>query len=112
MAEKYIVRWSQSAVQDLDEIFEELADRASWDVAVQAYKTLTDGIESLTRNPRRCRTIPELKEVRGAEYRELIVSPYRICFRIRELNVMLLGIFDSRRDLEEILLNRALSLHY
>jgi hypothetical protein len=42
------------------------------------------------------------------EYRELIVSPYRVFFRIDEKDVGIIGILDGRRDLEETLIRRAM----
>ncbi len=42
------------------------------------------------------------------EYRELIAAPYRIFYRITGKVVSLLGVLDGRRELEEMLVNRAL----
>jgi len=40
------------------------------------------------------------------EYRELIIAPYRLIYRIRGHLVLVLGVFDSRRNLGDILLER------
>jgi plasmid stabilization system protein ParE len=52
--------------------------------------------------------VPELKSVGVTEYRELIVSPYRVFFRIYENEVGVVGVLDGRRDLEETLIRRAM----
>jgi len=41
-------------------------------------------------------------------YRELVVSKYRVLFRVRSRDVVLLGILDARRDLAELLIQRAM----
>ncbi len=56
--------------------------------------------------PERCRIVPELKEQGILQYRELIVKPWRIIFRIAEKKVYALSVLDSRRNIEEILLER------
>lgn len=39
-------------------------------------------------------------------YRERIISPYRLIYRIERKMVFVVGLFDSRRDLDEILIDR------
>lgn len=65
-------------------------------------------IETLSRSPSRARVVPELRELGIREYRELILSPYRVPFRIAGRVVAILGVFDGRRELAELLLKRAL----
>ncbi len=69
---------------------------------------ITTKINSLSRYPKRCRVVPELKAMGLMNYREMILGPYRIFFRMEARQVILVGILDGRRDLEEILLARAL----
>lgn len=39
-------------------------------------------------------------------FRELIIKPYRIIFKIENDSVYIMGVFDGKRDLEEILIDR------
>ncbi|MCP3958514.1 MAG: type II toxin-antitoxin system RelE/ParE family toxin [bacterium] len=110
MAEKFEVLWSRSAVNDLDEILDYLAEEASIDRALDLYEKVRGQVASLSRLPRRCRYVPELKAVGLTEFREAILPPYRIFFRLVDDRVILLGILDGRRDLEELLIQRALEL--
>lgn len=110
MSDRLEILWSSSAVRDLDEILEHLAREASVDTALQRYEEIRQRIATLTRHPRRCRRVPELEEIGIREFRELIFPPHRIFFRLNGPRVHLLGILDARRDLEEILLQRALDL--
>ena len=56
--------------------------------------------------PRRGRVIPELQRLQMREYRELIIAPYRLIYRSSGHLVLVVGVFDSRRNLEDILLER------
>ena len=58
--------------------------------------------------PTRCRVVPELAALGISEIRESILPPYRIFFRLQDQRATLLGILDSRRNLEELILQRAL----
>ncbi len=107
MSETFEVLWTPSAVSDLDEILDYLAEEASVDRALEVYERVRDQVKSLSRFPRRCRYVPELKTLSLTEFREAIVPPHRIFFRLLENRVILLGVLDGRRDLEEILIQRA-----
>ncbi len=108
MAETFEVFWSQSAVSDLDDILDHLAEHAGIDQALDTYEQVRGRVASLTGLPRRCRYVPELKDLGLTEFREAILPPYRLFFRLIERRVILLGVLDSRRDLEELLVQRAL----
>jgi toxin ParE1/3/4 len=41
-------------------------------------------------------------------WRELVVKPYRILYRVSSDTVTVLAVFDGRRDLEDLLLERLL----
>ena len=60
--------------------------------------------------PGRCRIVPELKDQGIMQYRELIVPPWRIMFRIAEMKVYVLSVLDSRRNIEDILLKRLVDM--
>ncbi len=107
MSEEFDVTWTRTAVRDLDEILEYVAAERGVDQALQLYETLRHGIGSLAMMPRRCRQVPELHDIGLFEYREMIERPYRLVFRIVGREVAILAILDSRRDLEELLIQRA-----
>lgn len=107
-AETFHIVWSESACKDLEDIIDYLASQESLAAASKVHQRVLDAIESLAKLPIRCRLVPELKEMGIRDFRELIVSPYRICFRIRADRVVLVGVLDGRRDLEEALISRTL----
>jgi len=104
------VVWAPSAVRDLDRILEYIAHDRGIDRALRLYEKIRTQVDSLRDHPARCRWVPELKDLGVETYRELILPPYRICFRLEESRVVLLGVLDSRRDLEELLVKRLLDL--
>ena len=61
---------------------------------------------NLSAFPRRGRVVPELKDIGVLDYREVFFKPYRILYFIETPHVYVIGIFDGRRDLEELLHRR------
>jgi toxin ParE1/3/4 len=58
----------------------------------------------------RGRIIPELQAQGVLQYRELIVSPWRIIYRIAGQKVFVLSVLDARQNIEDILLKRLLTM--
>lgn len=56
--------------------------------------------------PERGRIVPELQEQGISQYRELIISPWRLIYRIAEKEIYVLSLLDSRQNVEDILLKR------
>lgn len=108
MARAYRIRWAPIAAQDLDDIIDYLAAVDGPDAAGCVYDKVKKRTQTLSTNPKHCRIVPELRSVGVMEYRELIVSPYRVFFRVDEKSVGIIGILDGRRDLEETLIRRAM----
>ena len=108
MARRYRILWAPVAAEDLDEIIDYIASQDGANAAATLYAKLKKRTQTLLAYPRRCRIVPELRSMGVMEYRELIVSPYRVCFRIDEKDVGIIGVLDGRRDLEETLIRRAM----
>ncbi len=108
MSKAYRIEWAPSAIDDLDEILEFIAVREGSDVARHIHAKIIARVDSLTTHPTRGRIVPELKEFGIKDYRELIVRPYRVFFRVMGRVVGIVGVLDGRRDLEELLVNRVL----
>lgn len=106
--EEYEIFWSAVAVTDLDGILRSTVSRHGPGAASRLYDKLREPVKTLTRLPRRCRVVPELQDLGVTEYRELLLRPYRVVFRIYGHQIAIVGVFDGRRDLEEILIARAL----
>jgi len=59
----------------------------------------------------RGRIVPELLKEGIAIYRELIAQPWRIIYKIENDTVYIMAIFDSRQNIEELLLQKLLRGH-
>lgn len=108
MVRRYRIQWAPAALCDLDEIIDYVALRRGADIAAKLYVNLKSRVGTLATQPARGRVVPELRAVGVTEYRELIVAPYRICFRITGREVGIVSVLDGRRDVEETLIHRAL----
>jgi toxin ParE1/3/4 len=105
MNPKYDVVWSNIAENDLKNIVEYIADDSPAN-AIKIFKRIKDRANSLYTFPERGRIVPELRDQGILQYRELIISPWRILYRIAEKKVLVLSVLDSRRNIEDILLKR------
>jgi len=63
---------------------------------------------NLVSSPKQGRMMPELKILMMEQFRELIVSRWRIIYRFSDSDgkVHVLSVLDSRQNVEDILLNR------
>jgi hypothetical protein len=50
--------------------------------------------------------VPELQKEGITIYRELVVPPWRIIYKIDNDTVYIMALFDSRQNVEEILLQK------
>ena len=105
MNREYEVIWSNRAATDFEHIIEYIAkDNPS--NAMQVFKKIRDKASGLYRFPERGRIVPELQDQGVRQYRELIIAPWRIVYRISERSVCVLSVLDSRQNIEDILLQR------
>jgi len=61
---------------------------------------------SLEQFPERGRLLPELVGTGITQYRELLVAPWRIIYRMEQQQVFVTAILDGWRDLQSLLLQR------
>lgn len=101
------VRWSDSAYQDLLEITE-LISPDSPEAARKLARQILAKIADLGRMPERGRIVPELLDQGISMYRQVLVPPYRVIYRIRSSAVCVEVIADSRRNLADLLSQRLL----
>jgi plasmid stabilization system protein ParE len=99
------VAWVEGARRDLDVIVAYLGD-LSPKAALDALARIRQAAKSLTTMAERGRVVPELARVCVHEYRELVIAPYRLIYRVRERDVIVVALFDARRSLEDVLLER------
>jgi toxin ParE1/3/4 len=105
MNKKYKVEWADVAESDLKQIIDYIAAESPGN-ALHLFKKIRQKASSLYPFPERGRIVPELQGQGIHIYRELIIAPWRIVYRISEGTVFVLSVIDSRQNVEDILLNR------
>ena len=105
MNKKYKVDWATVAESDLKQIIDYMADESPGN-ALHLFKKIRQKASSLYAFPERGRIVPELQGQGIRIYRELIIAPWRIVYRISDGTVFVLSVIDSRQNIEDILLNR------
>ena len=99
------VEWSRVAEDDLKGIIEYIAEDSPVN-ALEILRGIKQKASSLYTFPERGRIVPELQDQGISIYRELIVPPWRMIYRISEEKVYVLSVLDGRLNVEDILLKR------
>ena len=107
MKSAFTVEWAETARDDLSEIIDYIAADSAPDVlaVLDRIQRRADGLATA---PERGRVVPELLWNGITTYRELVVPPWRVIYRIHETRVLVVSVVDSRRQLEDLLLARFL----
>jgi toxin ParE1/3/4 len=104
---RFRVQWAEVTVRDLEEIvaFVAVESEQGTERLLRQIETRAASLES---SPARGRVVPELARFQMRTWRELVIRPYRLVYRIEGDSVTVLAVFDARRDLEDLLLERLL----
>jgi len=105
MSKRYDVVWSNVAENDLKNIIGYIADDNP-PYALKLFKNIKQKASSFYVFPERGRIVPELRDQGISQYRELVISPWRILYRISEKSAFVLSVLDSRQNIEDFLLKR------
>lgn len=105
MTSEYKVIWANVAENDLKNIIAYIAEDSPQN-ALHILNKIRQEASHLYALPERCRIVPELQVQGIVQYRELIISPWRLIYRIFERKVYVLSVIDSRQNVEDILLKR------
>jgi len=108
MSDNYSIEWADVAENDLKGIIEYIAQDSPAN-ALKTLKKIKQKASSLYTLPERRRILPELQDQGILIYRELIIPPWRIIYRISEMKVYVLSVLDARQNVEDILLKRLIS---
>jgi toxin ParE1/3/4 len=105
MTSNYNVIWANVAENDLINIVEYIAEESPQN-ALEIFKKIRQTASDLYNQPERGRVVPELQDQGILQYRELIIPPWRLIYRISGRKIYVLSVIDSRRNVEDILLDR------
>jgi len=105
VSSQYKVSWANVAESDLSNIVLYIAEESPTS-ALKILNKIREKASSLKQFPERGRIVPELRDQGINLYREIIVSPWRIVYRISGKEVYVLTVFDSRQNAEDVLLKK------
>ena len=105
MNPKYEIIWTNVAENDLKDIIEYIY-LDNHQNALTVLKNIKQSASNLYSLPEKGRIVPELQAQGILQYRELIIPPWRLIYRIDERKIYVLSVIDSRRNVEDILLAR------
>jgi plasmid stabilization system protein ParE len=105
MSKIYKVRWTSNAKEDLLNIIGFIKEDSPA-IARDIYEKIKEKAHSSNLFPFRGRVVPELQKEGITMYRELISSPWRIMYKVDNDTIYIMAIFDSRQNVEELLLQK------
>jgi plasmid stabilization system protein ParE len=101
--DSYRIVWTDNAEAMLDEIIAFIAEDSPKS-ACKVLGRIKSRIEKLDQSPQGGRYVPELLEFGLRTYREVIVKPWRIIYRVGKRTIFILIVIDSRRNVSEYLM--------
>ena len=101
----FTINVNKTAKNDLREIIRYISSNNPMN-ALNVLKRLQGRIDSLDHFPERGGYVPELLKHNIKDYRQLIEPPWRIIYRIDKDIVNVLLLIDSRRNTQDILVER------
>ena len=105
---RYSVVWTKNAQFDLELIIEYIKP-SSKIMAKDIFFEIKKECDNLYFMPTRKRVVPELQHIGILKYREIIYKRWRIVFKVEKLQVSVLLVVDSRRNLEDLMFQRLLN---
>lgn len=108
MASRYRVLLTQGAEQDLEAIYDYIAEFDDPANADHVLDRLMATAEQLAVMPERGSYPRELLDLGIKDYRQAFFKPYRLIYRVTGRDVVVFLIADGRRDMQSLLTRRLL----
>jgi toxin ParE1/3/4 len=102
------VELTQGAEDDLEGIHAYLSAHRSRDAAEALLDAFLEKIETLERYPERGSFPKELETLGVRDFRQVLLDPYRLIYRVIGSKVFILIVADGRRDMQALLERRLL----
>lgn len=108
--ERFEVALTQGAESDLEALHADLAEHRSAAAAEDLLDALIEVVQTLERFPQRGSVPKELEALGIREFRQVLLDPYRLIYRVIGNTAFILLIADGRRDMQALLEHRLLGL--
>lgn len=106
---EYSVLLTHGAEQDLKDLYEYLSTTESIARANRLLNAMESAFQTLRQFPERGSRPIELTDHGILDYRQVLLRPYRIIYKIEHQKVLIYVIADTRRNFQSLLLRRLLS---
>ncbi|HKP35156.1 MAG TPA: type II toxin-antitoxin system RelE/ParE family toxin [Sphingomicrobium sp.] len=106
--ERFDVELTDGAEQDLEGIFDYVAENRSAEQANELLDAFLAKVQTLERFPFRGGVPKELEALGIREFRQIVMKPYRLIYRITGKKVFVLLVADGRREMHALLERRLL----
>ncbi len=93
--------YTKQALNSLQEVLDFVSPNISTEKLIEIRKKILDAADTLIKHPQQGQSEPLLERF-GLNHRRLIVSHYKIIYRIVGENIYITDIFDSRQDPEKM----------
>jgi toxin ParE1/3/4 len=107
MKRSFNILWAAVAEKDLLGIVDFIAEDNPG-IAMEILYKIKSSTAKLNRSPGRGRIVPELQRQGISRYREILIKPWRVIYRIEKTKVYVVAVIDGRRNVEDVLLSRLL----
>jgi len=105
---RHAVLLTPDAENDLEDIYNYIADHASVASAKHVLDRLMETAKTLVTFPERGSVPRELLALGSREHRQIFFKPYRLVYRVEAKHVEVYLIADGRRDMKSLLARRLL----
>ena len=106
---QFRVIFMMKAEEDLAAIAEYIAQTRSVDEALATVEKIEERAHSLAEFPLRGSVPVEFAELGNRDYRQILIAPYRLIYRVLDNSVFVMLIADGRRDMRVLLRHRLLA---
>ncbi len=107
--ERFGVELTQGAEDDLEAVYDYLVENRSVGEAEKLLEAFLGAVDTLEHFPLRGGVPKELDALGIREFRQILLAPYRLIYRVAGTKVIIMVIADGRRDMQALLERRLLS---
>lgn len=100
------ITWTEPALINIEEIAEYIA-LSNPDAAANLVTVIFNAVQRLEEFPNSGRIPPELKRF---DYRELVVNPCRVFYKIQKQEIIILHVLRQERDIRRYILSASKTL--
>jgi toxin ParE1/3/4 len=102
------VKLTKDALQDIVDVYRFISEKDSEQVGRKIFEAIKKKCYELVHFPEKGHIPPELDAISITKYLEINFKIYRIFYYIEEHIIYIIGIFDGRRNLMDVLTKRLL----